>query len=75
MAHPRESVEDGVGDEAAPRRIDVRVTVATLLPHEKAQRVDDVQLIAREFFTPERIGVAVLGNLDGFALTPDQLAC
>jgi predicted Zn-dependent peptidase len=50
-------------------------TLEELLASIERVSREDVQLIAREFFTPERIGVAVLGNLDGFALTPDQLAC
>jgi predicted Zn-dependent peptidase len=31
--------------------------------------------IAREFFQPEQIGVTVLGHLNGFQLTREQLAC
>jgi len=33
----------------------------------------DVQQIAREFFKPERIAASVVGNLDGFELTRQQL--
>jgi len=36
---------------------------------------EDVQQLAQEFFVPEQIGVTVLGNLDGFHLTRDHLAC
>jgi len=36
---------------------------------------EEVQQIARQFFTPEQIGVTVLGNLDGFKVTRDLLAC
>jgi len=36
---------------------------------------EDVQQLAQEFFIPEQIGVTVLGNLDGFHLTRDHLAC
>ena len=36
---------------------------------------EEVQQIAQEFFQPEQIGVTVLGSLDGFQLTRDQLAC
>ena len=36
---------------------------------------DEVQEIAQEFFHPERIAVTVLGNLDDFKLTRNQLAC
>ncbi len=37
--------------------------------HEEAQQV------AQASFQPEQIGVTVLGNLDGFQLTREQLAC
>jgi len=36
---------------------------------------EDVQQIAREFFRPEQTAVTVLGNLNGFTLTRDPLAC
>jgi len=36
---------------------------------------EEVQQIAQEFFHSEHIGITVLGNLDGFQLTRDQLAC
>jgi len=36
---------------------------------------EDVQQLAQEFFIPEQIAVTVLGNLDGFHLTRDHLAC
>jgi predicted Zn-dependent peptidase len=36
---------------------------------------EEIQAIASEFFRPEKISVTVLGNLDGFKLTRDQLAC
>ncbi|HXX71242.1 MAG TPA: pitrilysin family protein [Candidatus Acidoferrum sp.] len=35
---------------------------------------DDVQRIASEFFAPERLAASVVGNLNGFQLTRDQLA-
>lgn len=35
---------------------------------------DDVQAIAREFFQPERLAASVVGNLNGFKLTREQLA-
>ncbi len=41
---------------------------------EKVTR-EEVQQIAQEFFRPEQIGLTVLGNLDGFKLTRDHLAC
>jgi predicted Zn-dependent peptidase len=36
--------------------------------------VEEVQQIAREFFAPERIAASVVGNLNGFELTREQLA-
>jgi len=36
---------------------------------------EEVRSIACEFFHPEQIGVTVLGNLDGFQLSREQLAC
>ncbi|HEV8384395.1 MAG TPA: pitrilysin family protein [Candidatus Acidoferrales bacterium] len=36
---------------------------------------EEVCGIAREFFRPEHISVTVLGNLDGFQITREQLAC
>jgi len=36
---------------------------------------EEVQQIAQELFLPEQIGITVLGKLDGFKLTRDQLAC
>jgi len=36
--------------------------------------VEEVQQIAREFFAPERIAASVVGNLNGFDLTREQLA-
>jgi predicted Zn-dependent peptidase len=35
---------------------------------------EDVRVIAREFFQPERLAASVVGNLNGFQLTRDQLA-
>jgi predicted Zn-dependent peptidase len=34
---------------------------------------EDVQQLAREFFQPERIAASVVGNLDAFELTREQL--
>jgi predicted Zn-dependent peptidase len=34
---------------------------------------DDVQQVAREFFQPGRLAASVVGNLDGFQLTRDDL--
>ncbi len=36
---------------------------------------DDVQRIAREFFEPKSIALTVLGNLDGFKIGREELAC
>ncbi len=36
---------------------------------------EELHAIAQEFFRPEQIAVTVLGNLDSFKLTRDQLAC
>jgi len=35
---------------------------------------DDVQQLAREFFQPDHIAASVVGNLNGFELTREQLA-
>jgi predicted Zn-dependent peptidase len=35
---------------------------------------DEVRQLAREFFAPERLAASVVGNLNGFLLTRDQLA-
>jgi predicted Zn-dependent peptidase len=36
---------------------------------------DQVQLLAREFFQPERIAATVLGPLNGFSVDRARLAC
>jgi predicted Zn-dependent peptidase len=36
---------------------------------------EELHEIAQEFFRPEQIAVTVLGNLDSFKITRDQLAC
>jgi predicted Zn-dependent peptidase len=36
---------------------------------------EEVQQVAQEFFRPESIAATVVGNLNGFALTRDQLTC
>jgi predicted Zn-dependent peptidase len=36
---------------------------------------EELHQIAQEIFQPERIAATILGNLDGFKLTRDQLAC
>ncbi len=35
---------------------------------------DEVQQVAREFFQPERLAASIVGNLNGFHLTREQLA-
>ncbi len=44
---------------------------------EAVERVtsDDLQQLAGQLFVPGRIAVTVLGNLEGFALTREQLVC
>lgn len=44
---------------------------------EAVERVTsgDLQQLARHLFIPDRIAVTVLGNLEGFELTREQLAC
>ena len=41
--------------------------------HARKGDAEEVQQIAREFFQPERIAASVVGNLNGFELTRDQL--
>jgi predicted Zn-dependent peptidase len=36
--------------------------------------VEEVQRVARELFAPNRIAASVVGNLNGFSLTQEQLA-
>jgi len=36
---------------------------------------EEIRQVAREFFQMEKIAATVLGNLDGFRLTPAELAC
>ncbi len=36
--------------------------------------IEEIQTIAREFFQPERLAASVVGNLNGFTLSRDQLA-
>ena len=36
---------------------------------------DDVQSLARIFFDPKQVALTVLGNLNGFRITRDDLAC
>ena len=36
--------------------------------------IEEIQVIAREFFQSDRLAASVVGNLNGFKLTRDQLA-
>jgi predicted Zn-dependent peptidase len=49
-------------------------TAQDLIALLESVTVEDVQQLAREFFQPGRMAASVVGNLNGFALTPDQLA-
>jgi predicted Zn-dependent peptidase len=40
----------------------------------EAVTAEEVQQIARDFFQPGRVAASVVGNLNGFQLTPEQLA-
>jgi len=40
-----------------------------------AVTADEVQQVAQQLFQPEKIAITVLGNLDGFELARDVLAC
>ena len=40
----------------------------------EAVTAEQVQQIAREFFEPVRVAASVVGNLNGFDLTREQLA-
>jgi predicted Zn-dependent peptidase len=50
-------------------------TLDEIIASIEAVSREEVRDIAREFFQPEHISVTVLGNLDGFQLTRDHLAC
>jgi predicted Zn-dependent peptidase len=41
----------------------------------EAVTAEDIRAIAQNFFRPEKIAATLLGNLNGFKLTRDQLAC
>ncbi|MGH9757901.1 MAG: M16 family metallopeptidase, partial [Candidatus Acidiferrales bacterium] len=49
-------------------------TPAELIEMLESVTVVDVQEIAREFFQPGRVSASVVGNLNGFELTREQLA-
>jgi predicted Zn-dependent peptidase len=46
-----------------------------ILASIEAVTAEQVQQVAQDFFRPDRIAATVLGNLDGFELTRDHLAC
>jgi predicted Zn-dependent peptidase len=49
-------------------------TAQDLIALLESVTVGDVQQLAREFFQPGRMAASVVGNLNGFELTQDQLA-
>ena len=49
-------------------------TAQDLIALLESVTVEDVQQLAREFFQPGRMAASVVGNLNGFQLTQDQLA-
>src|SRR6202795_2744638 len=49
-------------------------TAQDLIALLESVTVEDVQQLAREFFQPGRMAASVVGNLNGFELTQDQLA-
>jgi predicted Zn-dependent peptidase len=49
-------------------------TAQDLIALLESVTVEDVQQLAREFFQPGRLAASVVGNLNGFQLTQDQLA-
>src|SRR5712692_6442435 len=51
------------------------ITLDELLASIEGVTRDQVQQIAQEYFRPDQIGVTVLGNLDGFQLPRQELAC
>ena len=46
-----------------------------LIERIEAVTVDDLTMLANEFFQSESVAVTVLGNLPGLKITRDQLAC
>ena len=49
-------------------------TAQELIAMLESVTAEEVQQIAREFFQPGRLAASVVGALDGFELTPSQLA-
>jgi predicted Zn-dependent peptidase len=52
---------------------DRHFTAPELITLLEAVTTEEVQQIARDFFHPERIAASIVGNLNGFKLTRDQL--
>ncbi len=50
-------------------------TLDELLESIEAVTAEDIERIARAFFDPRQIAVTVLGNLNGFHMSRDDLAC
>jgi predicted Zn-dependent peptidase len=50
-------------------------TLDELIDSIEAVRPEDIQRVANEFFDQRQIALTVLGNLDGFKLTRDDLVC
>jgi predicted Zn-dependent peptidase len=40
----------------------------------EAVTADQVQAVAREFFRPDQVALTMLGQLDGFKITREELA-
>ena len=53
---------------------DRHFTPQELIAMLEAVTAEEVQAVAREFFQPGRIAASVVGNLNGFQLTREQLA-
>ena len=53
---------------------DRHFTPQELIAMLESVTIEEIQVIAREFFQSERLAASVVGNLNGFKLTRDQLA-
>ena len=53
---------------------DRHFTPQELIAMLESVTIEDIQTIAREFFQSDRLAASVVGNLNGFKLTRDQLA-
>jgi predicted Zn-dependent peptidase len=51
------------------------ITLDEIIQNIDGVTTEDLTDLANEFFRPETIAVTVLGNLNGFKLTRDQIAC